>query len=137
MQLDEPLTLEKAIEMSRQHEAVKRQQKDLRGEVQSGSLDRVEEKEVPTKSPAVTVSSRPLLKECLFCGKSHEKKKVSCPAWRKKCFKGRELNHFAVKCKAQSSSTSNAAVNHVEIPPSSPKKRFVGALTVVGHVQTG
>ena len=40
-----------------------------------------------------------ILKECIFCGKSHEAAKTKCPAWEKtvKPCKGR--NHFDVKCK--------------------------------------
>ena len=36
MQLDEKLTLEKAIKMARQHEAVRKQQKELRGDILIG-----------------------------------------------------------------------------------------------------
>ena len=40
-----------------------------------------------------------ILKECNFCGKSHEAIKTKCPAWGKLCNHCKGRNHFEVKCK--------------------------------------
>ncbi|PFX24662.1 Retrovirus-related Pol polyprotein [Stylophora pistillata] len=40
-----------------------------------------------------------ILKECKFCGKSHEAVKTKCPAWGKTCKYCKGRNHFGVKCK--------------------------------------
>jgi hypothetical protein len=38
------------------------------------------------------------LRDCWFCGQSHEARKEACPAWGKKCSKCGFMNHFAFKC---------------------------------------
>ena len=40
-----------------------------------------------------------VLKECRFCGQSHEAAKTQCPAWGKTCKYCKGRNHFQVKCK--------------------------------------
>lgn len=39
--------------------------------------------------------------KCKFCGKQHEWKKLSCPAYGKQCRKCGKLNHFAATCKTK------------------------------------
>jgi len=39
--------------------------------------------------------------ECRFCGRQHEFKKESCPAFGKSCSKCGRQNHFAVKCRGR------------------------------------
>ncbi|CAI5660683.1 unnamed protein product [Oreochromis niloticus] len=51
--------------------------------------------------------------DCKFCGRTHEKKKEKCPAYRKKCKKCGRENHFAVKCKAHSEQKRRTNVHNV------------------------
>ena len=39
------------------------------------------------------------VQDCNFCGRSHERKKTSCPAWGKVCRKCNGRSHFQSKCR--------------------------------------
>ena len=146
MQLDDSLTLEKAIKMARQHEAVKRQQRDLRGDAKNTpSVDRVYEKKSqekkksqPPQNKEDSQSSSGNVKLCKFCGSSHKFKKELCKAWGKECRKCHKMNHFAKHCpsdpKQSNSSSHSSEVNSVV--KSDNKNFFIGTLSVVGYVDT-
>lgn len=44
-------------------------------------------------------NTRRLIKDCNFCGLTHETSKFKCPAWGKVCSSCKGKNHFKVKCK--------------------------------------
>lgn len=46
--------------------------------------------------------------DCKFCGRKHERRKESCPAWNKICNTCGKLNHFAMRCSGRSSTKTNA-----------------------------
>lgn len=147
MQLDDKLTLEKAINMSRQHEAVKKQQRELWGESNSThSVDRVgsqnhqehkisqeSQEEGQTENQVQQTScSTHLVASCKFCGSFHRRKKESCRAWGKECKKCKQNNHFAKLCPNQASSSSSQ-VRSVEVEK---QQFFIGTLQVIGFVDT-
>ena len=43
-----------------------------------------------------------IINDCRYCGKSHERNKLKCPAWGKVCSKCQVPNHFASKCRQSS-----------------------------------
>ncbi len=47
--------------------------------------------------------------ECKFCGKTHEMKKSSCPAWGAKCSNCGGKNHYAAKCTNRSDKVNAVA----------------------------
>uniref|UniRef100_A0A8C7YWC8 Gypsy retrotransposon integrase-like protein 1 n=1 Tax=Oryzias sinensis TaxID=183150 RepID=A0A8C7YWC8_9TELE len=51
--------------------------------------------------------------DCKFCGKSHDRNKVKCPAYGKKCKKCGKENHFAVKCKMRAEHSKKRSVHNV------------------------
>ena len=50
-----------------------------------------------------TRDSTPAMIDWKFCGKEHLKRKEDCLAWVKRCAKCGDRNHFAIKCKKESS----------------------------------
>lgn len=90
MQLDKDLMLEKAVNMARQSEVVKRQQKDLRGGNKM-DIDAVTKGRNPTQftpktscqpkhPPTKPQPSSDRQSICYRCGKSPDHSKTECPA---------------------------------------------------------
>jgi len=53
---------------------------------------------IDTSMKRSRISDKKNEKTCKFCGNKHEFKKISCPAFGKKCFKCQRMNHFAMQC---------------------------------------
>jgi len=82
------LTLETAINIARATEKAKEQSSAIRGDNESNVM-----------KVSRTHKTNEKTNDCKFCGREHEFKKISCPAFGKKCSKCGLKNHFAAKCK--------------------------------------
>lgn len=111
MQLDRDLTLEKALNMARQSEMIKRQQTDLRGEAK-GEIDAVMAKHKKQKQPTpktslqhkhlATKSKAPTDRQkCYRCGKAPAHGKWQCPAKGVTCHTHVGKRDITVKCVSQ------------------------------------
>lgn len=108
MQLDKDLTLEKAIDMARQTEAVKQQQSNLRGECAvktPGSVDRVISRIKPSQSRQRVKSGHGAKEKfkqsqsrCHKCEKSPSHPKAHCPANTVLCHACGKKGHYQKVC---------------------------------------
>ncbi|KAL5494299.1 hypothetical protein EMCRGX_G015600 [Ephydatia muelleri] len=92
LQLDPDLTLEKAMRVARQREAVQEQQEILREAADSKELDSTV---IKHKQQLQTGQSH--LSRCLCCGRDHHQN-GRCPARAAVCFKCQKKGHFARRC---------------------------------------
>lgn len=81
------LTLENTIDICKSSEQASNHNQALRPVVNHISQPQREEKKQ--------------LRNCKFCGSSHEWKKEKCPAFNKKCNKCHKMNHFSKMCKVK------------------------------------
>ena len=88
---EENLTLDKCMQICRATELSKENNKTIQGKT-------VEEIHAMEKNPRRDKKDEI---NCKFCGNTHEKNKLKCPAYGKKCKKCGKENHFAVKCKTK------------------------------------
>ena len=58
-----------------------------------------------------------LVQDCDFCGKSHERKKTSCPVWGKVCRKCNGRNHFRSKCQKVHAVSMEAVDKESDLEP--------------------
>ena len=110
LQLQADLTLKSAVTMARQHEAVKVQLEEQRGQ---GSVDKVGVYKKAQKSHRG--GQREQQSSCGFCGNQHQKGK--CPAFDKKCLKCGKKSHFARVCrskKKKADDISETAIGEVD-----------------------
>ncbi|XP_053389029.1 uncharacterized protein K02A2.6-like [Mercenaria mercenaria] len=112
MQLESELTLEKAVQMARQSEIVKRQVKDQHDK-ERGSADEVSrgarpkqslgEYRAPKQNPTKKKQHRTPMpkgqKQCTRCNRTHIQGK--CPAKGKNCLKCGKMDHFSVCCRTK------------------------------------
>ena len=98
----ESLDLRRTIEICRAAESSQAQMREL-DTTSVQSVHAVENKNYQTSD------SRPdrykkaiIINECRYCGRSHERNKLKCPAWGKVCSKCQVPNHFASKCRKSS-----------------------------------
>ncbi|CAM1297642.1 Uncharacterised protein r2_g700 [Pycnogonum litorale] len=61
--------------------------------------DTIHKVTVNSRQESSRFQDRNLLKSCLYCGRSHRRRKEDCPAWGQTCSRCHLKNHFAVKCK--------------------------------------
>lgn len=119
MQLDKDLTLEKAIGMPRQTEAVKQQQSNLHAEgvnsKPSGSVDRVISKGKSFKSRQIGKGGygakekyKQSQSRCHKCGKSPAHPKAHCPANSVLCHASGKKGHYQKVC------ASSRKVNEIQ-----------------------
>ena len=50
------------------------------------------------KTPSKGADKSPIVKDCRFCGQTHEMERSKCPAFEKICSVFQRENHFALKC---------------------------------------
>lgn len=92
------LTLQKAIDICRAFETTRKQTQEM----SVSHVDKVTKGSTSDSGSKIAKGERDssaLINDCNFCGRSHEAKKTSCPAWGKVCRKCSTKNHFAVKCR--------------------------------------
>lgn len=115
MQLDPSLTLEKACDIARQSESVKKQQGILR----SASVDVVTHRKHPkkiTRDARESKQQHDFSEKCMRCGKANHNRN-KCPAREATCHKCKKKGHFANVCKS-------GKVNEVEVQDSDEEYFF-------------
>ena len=96
------LDLKKATEICRAFEITSRAKNEMSPPGEGYPIDKIEAQRQKKQNNAVKPQQKDglrVLKECKFCGKSHEAAKTQCPAWGKTCNYCKGRNHFEVKCK--------------------------------------
>ena len=89
------LTLEKCIDMCRSAEATSTQLEAM----SSQNSHAPPPPEVNfVKKPSKGADKSSFVKDCRFCGQTHEKERSKCPAFGKICSACQKENHFALKC---------------------------------------
>ena len=107
---EKTLDLQKAVDICRAHELTSKQTKEMAGahidKVTSSRHKSVGETGGSQHSQDKREESSPdkrgrqdFVQDCNCCGRSHERKKKSCPAWGKLCRKCNGRNHFQSKCR--------------------------------------
>ncbi len=136
LQLDNALTLERAVNQVRSHDAVRKQQKDLQCRPPSPKIDQVKKHfqkknfySKPTNEQEKTGGSKESSSEkCGRCGKSHWKGKP-CPALEAECRKCNRKGHYSSCCKTKAKAEkSTAAVKEVALEENK-EDAFMMALT--------
>ena len=93
---EKKLTLEKAVDIARAAESTAAQMKVMSSE---SGVFAVKEQE-KGQSEGVPVVTEGRIKDCRFCGRSHERR--NCPAFGQICAYCKKKNHFVAKCPAKS-----------------------------------
>ena len=99
LQLDASLTLEKAVAMVRQAEAVRRQQSVIRGDTKNNQ----DQTDSPVQAIHGTPQQRPSTTPqhaCPWCGKSPAHERRRCPARGVTCHQCSKKGHFQKVCRA-------------------------------------
>ena len=109
LQTDPELTLNKAITMARQTEAVREQQSVVRGDIEN-SHTRVETVYgVQSFQQKQTARSNPT-KKCTRCGKSPTHPHNQCPAHEAKCRKCKKQGHYESVCRSTATMATIQAI---------------------------
>ncbi|UYV78630.1 K02A2.6-like, partial [Cordylochernes scorpioides] len=145
LQLESELTLEKAIQIVRQSESVKNQQKEIRQDTEKRNVDVIDRKggrngtnfqKTRMKGTKTYISNFPKnpqgwssneKRKCLRCGYYPGHSKEQCPARDAICNKCRKKGHFAKVCHTKtiqevSSSLNNAFIGIVGMQENSEDK---------------
>ena len=93
------LTLEKCIDVCRSAEATSTQLAAMSAQ-NSHAPPPLEVNFV--KKPSKGADKSSFVKDCQFCGQTHEKERSKCPAFGKICSACQKQNHFALKCSQNS-----------------------------------
>ena len=96
------LTLEKCIDMCRSAEATSTQLEAMSAQ-NSHAPPPLEVNFV--KKPSKGANKSSFVKDCRFCGQTHENERSRCPAFGKICSACQKENHFALKCSQKRSCT--------------------------------
>ena len=111
MQLDLHLTLEKAISLARQSEAVKKQQPLIRGQIEpEANLDAVKSRYKNKQQSTFQRKTAPRQQQaqkqhsgkCNRCGRSPTHNRNNCPVRDATCHKCSKKGHYASVCKSRS-----------------------------------
>ena len=89
------LTLQKCIDMCRSAEATSTQLEAM--SAQTSHVAPPPEVNF-VKTPSKGADKSPVVKDCRFCGQTHEMERSKCPAFGKICSVCQRQNHFALKC---------------------------------------
>lgn len=92
---EDQLDLQKATKLCRAYEQTNKHVKELRETSQKLEVNRMAHKYQQSKTPV----NKKMVKDCHFCGYTHEQMKEKCPAWGKTCSSCKGRNHFKAKCK--------------------------------------
>lgn len=99
---EENLTLDKCVQICRASELSRENSKTIQGKTEE-EIHAVKKSQRRDKRDEIC---------CNFCGITHEKTKLKCPAFGKKCKKCGKENHFAVKCKTKHDKTRKSKPIH-------------------------
>ena len=131
LQREATLTLDAAVTMARQSEAVKKQQSVVRGESKPVALEAIQtsagrsrhrhaqQKSRNVTAPGATAGPRP--QKCSRCGKQPPHSRQVCPASEVTCHKCGKKGHYKRCCKTK------AAIR--EITEDSEEEAFLGTVT--------
>lgn len=89
---EQDLTLEKCVQICRATQLSRENNRTIEGRVTE---------EVHAVKHAVRKEKHTSTVNCKFCGKTHERNKLKCPAYGKKCKKCEKDNHFATMCRTK------------------------------------
>lgn len=122
LQLDADLTLEKAVNMARNSEAVKSQQEvvrrnasektDLDAVTTRGRERRFTHKRPPTKSTAGRDATQTSPDACRWCGDGRGHPRARCPAQGKSCNSCGKKGHFATVCRSSNAKDQEMRTRH-------------------------
>ena len=118
------LTLEKAVDIARAAESTAAQMKVMSSE---SGVFAVKEQE-KGQSEGVPVVTEGRIKDCRFCGRSHERR--NCPAFGKICAYCKKKNHFVAKCPAKSKVSAVQERFYLSVAGVSGRGREMVTLTV-------
>ena len=96
------LDLKKATDICRTCEITSWGKKETSPPREGYPIDKIEAQHQKKQNNAVKPEQKdgpPVLKECKFCGQSHEAAKTQCPVWGKTCNYCKGKHHFEVRCK--------------------------------------
>lgn len=120
---EDKLTLEKCLQICRATELSRENSKTLSG----NTVEEVHVIKQTERQDRDTVS-------CKFCGKTHERNKLKCPAYGKSCKKCGKENHFAVKCRSTLEKIKTTRkVHHVTDQDSEEEYEDVMSVTTRGR----
>ena len=132
---EKTLDLQKAVNICRAHELTSKQMKEMAGAHtdqvtssrhrsvgETGGSQHPQDKE-ESRSPDKS-GRQDFVQDCNFCGRSHERKKTSCPAWGKVCRKCKGRNHFQSKCRKVHAVSMEAVDRERDMEP-----QFLSAVT--------
>ena len=118
LQTDSELTLEKAVILARQNEAIKQQQLNLRdssssqlGATNSVNIDAIKKTYRQRPQPRTSQPQMANNSVCSRCGKSPSHSKDRCPAREATCRKCNKKGHFRVVCRSK---VPRTAVGEIE-----------------------
>jgi hypothetical protein len=106
---EKTLDLQRAIEICRAYEMTSKQTQEMTAlqvdkvTHRSDSACAARENHRPGTESKSTEDEKEtrVIRDCRFCGKSHEAQKLKCPAWGKTCRKCNGSNHFQAKCRSK------------------------------------
>ena len=119
LQMDSELTLEKAMKMVRQKEAVHEHNSQLQGKLEtkdSGDLSLLKQKNVSTPRQGIPPERREMgtkktKSKCTRCGKTTHKRGEQYPAINITCHKCKRKGHFAFQCFSKTVIAANDQVS--------------------------
>lgn len=106
LQLDENLSLEKAIDKITQSEAVREQNKELReASASTSKVERVTKEQKDYKSKYKPTKKKENSTECNRCAARPSHAFKYCPAIKEKCTRCKIRGHYAIKCRTRFTKT--------------------------------
>ena len=135
LQMDNELTLEKAISLARNSESAKQQQSTIRTDLLTESkIEQIKgssHKRVYTGKSVISntyKSKQPRANDansCTRCGQTPAHAKTNCPAREAVCHKCKKKGHFKAYCR------SKASVNQLSAITKDDEDAFLGAIDIV------
>ena len=130
LQMEESLTLEKAISTARQHEYVKQEHATLKQDsgITGESVDFVKSGKSYQGSSGNWKEPATVMPTCIRCGKGPPHPKRTCPAATAKCHRCHKVGHYQEVCRTKSVSEVYSESENEEGPA------FLGAVgDPLGH----
>ena len=134
---EKTLDLQKTIDICRAHELTSKTTKEM----SAAQVDKVTQRETKEKNAQHaqvegggqnrwTDREEPrYIRDCGYCGRSHEAVKTKCLAWGKVCKKCNGRNHFRVKCHSSASLHAVESREREMTQHEDMTSKFMGAMT--------